>query len=136
MNFLQGLRNILSAWFGFWINIFWSPIVQGLFWFWKKVFSNLSGWLCVAAAAVIVIAGFIFKLVKHLITSIQALSLPDVSVSGPPSVDGLDWAQFLAFINYGFPLDEFITAAAVCMAVYVVALVWRLVKVHIPTMAG
>jgi len=132
----EAISNVLHKWFDFWINLFWSPIFRGILHFAKKVLSSYAGWVITAVAAVIAIATMIFNLVRRVIRSIQEIDMPDVDGEAVTLSGDTQWSDILEFFNYALPLEELLTCAVVVFSVLVVCYIWRLIKSHIPTIAG
>jgi len=136
MSIMESLTGALNKWIDFWVNLFWSPIFRALIHFAKKVLSSYAGWVITAVAAVIAIATMVFNFVRRIIRNVQEIGLPDSEASAIEISGDVSWSDILEFLNYGLPLEELLTVAAVVFSVLVVCYIWRLIKSHIPTIAG
>jgi hypothetical protein len=130
------IGNVLTKITDFFLNVFSHPITKSFIWLAKKMFTTVTGWLAIMAATLMALAAMALKIIRSITDYIQNIDMPDFSASTPGGSGEAGWSDVLAFINYAFPLNETLVALGICLPILITAFAWRLIKSHIPTLAG
>jgi len=113
-----------------------TPVKVILYWT-RKILSDKRAWIMTAIAFVCVIAQAAIKFLSWGYGYIQGVAVSNVpSGSAPDGSADLTWGDIMAFANWGLPIDELVAAAGVCIGMYCTALLWRLIKSHVPGVSG
>jgi len=134
---MQAFLDVLRSFFGkcgsffYWVGKFYS-------WFVGAFLKSIGGTVFIMLTVIFTIVKFAWAIGRRVVEAIDAANIAGgaaMGAAGTPSPERLQTTEFMNFINFCFPLEEFFNLTITYLGILSACILYKALKKWIPTVA-